>query len=312
MLATLWFNVAHYALRPWPWILTALATIVLYPDLADKEAGYIKALMDPDVFPDLAARLHDRRVRGRVHVDDRHAAQLGRIVRDQRFLPPLSRARRQRAALRDRLASLPRCCSWSCRSIVTFYLTSIDYAWKLLMVTGAGTGTVLLLRWFWWRINAWSEISAMVVAAAVSLVLAIQVRAAMEQRRPQAVRVPDADDRRHHDGRLAGRHVAHAARAARKTGRVLSPRAAGRPAGSRSPRWPATSSPSESLATQFVNWILGCVLIYTTLFGIGKLIFKEWYEGTGVHRRRPSIAAALISRNLSQPIGHEARTRANT
>ena len=51
VLATLWFNVAHYALRPWPWILTALATIVLYPNLADKEAGYIKVLMDPAVFP---------------------------------------------------------------------------------------------------------------------------------------------------------------------------------------------------------------------------------------------------------------------
>src|SRR6476660_1795280 len=49
--ATLWFNVAHYALRPWPWVLTALATIVLYPNLVDKEAGYIKAIMDPHVFP---------------------------------------------------------------------------------------------------------------------------------------------------------------------------------------------------------------------------------------------------------------------
>ena len=55
--------------------------------------------------------------------------------------------------------------------IVTYYLDSIEYAWKLLMVTGAGTGTVLLLRWFWWRINAWSEVSAMIVAAAVSLYL---------------------------------------------------------------------------------------------------------------------------------------------
>ena len=61
VLATLWFNVAHYALRPWPWILTALASIVLYPDLADKEAGYIKTFMDPAVFPACAARLHDRR-----------------------------------------------------------------------------------------------------------------------------------------------------------------------------------------------------------------------------------------------------------
>src|SRR5262249_32089213 len=58
---------------------------------------------------------------------------------------------------------------------VTLHLASIEQAWKLLIVTGAGTGTVLLLRWFWWRINAWSEVSAMAVAAAVSLYLQIVV-----------------------------------------------------------------------------------------------------------------------------------------
>src|SRR5207253_6568298 len=57
--------------------------------------------------------------------------------------------------------------------IVTFNLDSIGGAWKLLIVTGAGTGTVLLLRWFWWRINAWSEVSAMAAAAVVSLYLQI-------------------------------------------------------------------------------------------------------------------------------------------
>src|SRR2546423_913938 len=51
LLATLWFNIAHYALRPWPWILTALASLVLYPELVDKESGYIRTLMDPNVFP---------------------------------------------------------------------------------------------------------------------------------------------------------------------------------------------------------------------------------------------------------------------
>src|SRR6185436_1377291 len=51
LLATLWFNIAHYALRPWPWILTALASLILYPTLKDKEAGYIQTLMDPHVFP---------------------------------------------------------------------------------------------------------------------------------------------------------------------------------------------------------------------------------------------------------------------
>src|SRR5262249_36206988 len=51
LFATLWFNIAHYAVRPWPWILTALASIVLYPTLADKESGYVRTLMDPHVFP---------------------------------------------------------------------------------------------------------------------------------------------------------------------------------------------------------------------------------------------------------------------
>src|SRR5262249_39998232 len=60
--------------------------------------------------------------------------------------------------------------------IVTFYMTSIQGAWKVLLVTGAGTGTVLLLRWFWWRINAWSEVSAMIAAAVVSIFLQVTLK----------------------------------------------------------------------------------------------------------------------------------------
>src|SRR3981189_1018149 len=56
-------------------------------------------------------------------------------------------------------------------AVVTFYMGSIGGAWKLLIVTGAGTGAVLLLRWYWWRINAWSEVSAMISAFVVSLTL---------------------------------------------------------------------------------------------------------------------------------------------
>jgi len=51
LLATLWFSIAHYALRPWPWILTALASLVLYPTLEDKESGFVKTIVDPNVFP---------------------------------------------------------------------------------------------------------------------------------------------------------------------------------------------------------------------------------------------------------------------
>src|ERR1019366_7968901 len=58
-------------------------------------------------------------------------------------------------------------------AVVTFYMDSIAGAWKLLVVTGAGTGSVLLLRWYWWRINAWSEVSAMISAFVVSVVLQV-------------------------------------------------------------------------------------------------------------------------------------------
>ena len=175
LLATLWFNVAHYALRPWPWILTALASLILYPNLVDKESGYIQTLMDPNVFPDLPARFHVGGVCSRVHVDDRHAAQLGRFLRHQRFLPALY----QREASEKHYVIASQVVTvllMIVSLVVTFYMESIGGAWKLLLVTGAGTGTVLLLRWFWWRINAWSEVSAMITAAVVSIFLQLVLK----------------------------------------------------------------------------------------------------------------------------------------
>ena len=109
---------------------------------------------------------------------------------------------------------------------VTLHLASIEQAWKLLIVTGAGTGTVLLLRWFWWRINAWSEVSAMAVAAAVSLYLQLVLKWDGDEPRDFAylmlVTVGADDDR------VAGGDVADAAGARRDAARVLSPRAPAR------------------------------------------------------------------------------------
>src|SRR5499427_9486031 len=173
--ATLWFNIAHYALRPWPWILTALASLVLYPTLVDKESGYVRTLMDPAVFPPA--------LRG-VMLAAFAAAYMSTIgtqlnwgasyvVNDfyRRFMRP-ARSEREYVVVSQvvtvalMLASI----------YVTLHLASIEQAWKLLIVTGAGTGTVLLLRWFWWRINAWSEVSAMAAAALVSLYLQLALK----------------------------------------------------------------------------------------------------------------------------------------
>src|SRR5467141_277101 len=175
MFATLWFNIAHYAVRPWPWILTALASIVLYPSLVDKESGYVRTLMDPAVFPPA--------LRG-VMLAAFAAAYMSTIgtqlnwgasyvVNDvyRRFVRRHSSEREY--VLVSQVVTLVL---MMISIYVTLHLASIEQAWKLLIVTGAGTGTVLLLRWFWWRINAWSEVSAMAIAAAVSLYLQLGLK----------------------------------------------------------------------------------------------------------------------------------------
>src|SRR6266481_1384582 len=166
LFATLWFNIAHYAVRPWPWILTALASLVLYQNLVDKESGYVRTLMDPAVFPPA--------LRG-IMLAAFAAAYMSTIgtqlnwgasyvVNDcyRRFVRRDS-SEREYVAVSQAVTLVLMVLS----IYVTLHLASIEQAWKLLIVTGAGTGTVLLLRWFWWRINAWSEVSAMAVAAAV-------------------------------------------------------------------------------------------------------------------------------------------------
>src|SRR6476661_2660733 len=170
LLATLWFNIAHYALRPWPWILTALASLILYPTLVDKEAGYIQTLMDPHVFPTYLrgfmlaafAAAYMSTIGTQLNwgasyvINDFYRRFIKRSANEKHYV-----IASQVVTVLLMIASL----------VVTFYMESIGGAWKLLLVTGAGTGTVLLLRWFWWRINAWSEVSAMICAAVVSIFL---------------------------------------------------------------------------------------------------------------------------------------------
>src|SRR5205809_770153 len=175
LLATLWFNIAHYAVRPWPWILTSLASLVLYPTLADSESGYVRTLMDPNVFPPSlrAIMLAAFAAAYMSTIGTQLNWGASYVVNDfyRRFL------RKDRAEREYVLASQAVTVGLMLISIyVTLHLASIEQAWKLLIVTGAGTGTVLLLRWFWWRINAWSEVSAMATAAAVSLYLQLVLK----------------------------------------------------------------------------------------------------------------------------------------
>jgi SSS family solute:Na+ symporter len=303
LFATLWFNIAHYAVRPWPWILTALASLVLYPDLADKESGYVRTLMDPGVFPPA--------LRG-IMLAAFAAAYMSTIgtqlnwgasyvVNDfyRRFV------RRDAAEREYVVVSQAATVGLMFVSIyVTLHLGSIEQAWKLLIVTGAGTGTVLLLRWFWWRINAWSEVSAMAVAAIVSLYL--QIALGWDGDRPRdfayimIVTVtlttiawlavtwltrPEPDATLQNFYRLV------------------------RPQG---PGWkPVASAVGElaipgSLSLELLNALLGCVMIYSALFGVGEILLGTVSQGLTL-LAVSAAAGGVIARNLTR----ESATRAD-
>jgi Na+/proline symporter len=183
VLATLWFQVAHYCLRPWPWLLVALVALAVYPDLP--------SLPDPGVgYPMLIRDIAPAGLRG-VMLVAFLAAYMSTIstqinwaasylVGDLylRFVRP--------GGDQSRLGTVSR---WASVLITIFGVASswlmrdiaVDEAWKLLAALGAGTGAVFMLRWFWWRINAWSEISAM--AASLVYFLAVSRFVASNERR---------------------------------------------------------------------------------------------------------------------------------
>jgi SSS family solute:Na+ symporter len=168
LLSVLWFNVAHYAMRPWPWILTALCVIVLYPGLAHPETGYMLVMNNylPHSMRGLAIAGFLAAFMSTVATQLNWGASY--LVSDfyRRFLHP--RASDRHYVLISRLATvlLVIASAW-----VSVNLESIASGWQVVMEVGAGTGAVYLLRWYWWRINAWSEISAMACSLAVTVAL---------------------------------------------------------------------------------------------------------------------------------------------
>jgi solute:Na+ symporter, SSS family len=168
LLATLWFNVAHYAVRPWPWILVALASLILFPGLPQPETGYVRVmiLVLPPSLRGLMIAAFAAAYMSTIATQLNWGASY--LVNDfyRRFIR--RSAPQRHYVLMSRIATV---FLTLVSAVVTSYLDSIAGAWKLLLVTGAGTGGVLLLRWYWWRINAWSEVSAMLSAFVVSLAL---------------------------------------------------------------------------------------------------------------------------------------------
>jgi SSS family solute:Na+ symporter len=179
MRATLWFNVAHYALRPWPWIIVALASLIVYPNLAAITARF--PAIDPSIvrhdlaYPAMLIFLPHGML-GLV-VASLAAAYMSTIsthlnwgasyiVDDfyRRFVHTRDEERHYVRVGRTSTVILI-----ILAGVVSLWLQNALQAFQILLQIGAGTGLIFLLRWFWWRINAWSELSAMIISFLVAV-----------------------------------------------------------------------------------------------------------------------------------------------
>jgi len=294
LLATLWFNIAHYALRPWPWILVGLVSIILYPNLQDKESGYVVVMVNylPPALRGLMLAGFAAAFMSTIGTNLNWGASY--LVNDfyRRFVR--KNAGERHYVVMSQLATVFLTIA---SAILTYYMGSIAGAWKLLIVTGAGTGTVLILRWYWWRINAWSEVSAMIVAFAVSLTL--QLAFHLDSDDPYGfayimlitvgittvawlattfLTAPEPMEkliefyRRVHPWTVGWRPVAQKVPDIR---------------------------PTPDTAHNLLDWLCGCVMIYGSLFGIGKIILLEYTTGF-LFLAAGLAAGAVIYRDLSR------------
>ncbi len=177
--ATLFFNVAHYALRPWPWIIVALSSIILFPNLSDIHSQFPNIseqyLKDDIAYPVMMTLLPSG-LFGLV-VASLVAAYMSTIgthlnwgssyvVNDfyKRFIKPEASEKEL-----VRMGRLLTVVLMVLAAVVSLWLENAKQAFDILLQIGAGTGLIFILRWFWWRINAFTEISAMVISFVVAV-----------------------------------------------------------------------------------------------------------------------------------------------
>ena len=281
MAATLWFNIAHYAVRPWPWILVALASLIVYPELADIRARL--PYVDPSIighdlaYPAMLVFV-PHGLLGLV-VASLAAAYMSTIsthlnwgasyiVDDvyRRFVRP--------DASQSHYVNVGRAVTFALMILAALLALWLDHAmqaFQILLQIGAGTGLIFLLRWYWWRINAWGEIAAMVISFLIAVYLHFgHVRLGFAPLDPTAALVLGVIVTT--VGWLAVTLLTPPTD--RAVLQSFYDRIRPYPAGWR--RAVDTSGRKESgddLAAGFLAWFLGCVAVYAALFATGYLLY---------------------------------------
>jgi Na+/proline symporter len=166
--ATLLFQIAHYVFRPWPWIIVALATLVLYPEVENDKVTYIMAIRDymPPGLKGLLLASFFAAYMSTISTQLNWGSSF--VVNDllKRFVFP-----EKEQVFWVRAGRVTTLILMIAAAYVTTKINSITAIWKFILESGAGLGGVLILRWFWWRINAWSEITATIAPMIIYLLL---------------------------------------------------------------------------------------------------------------------------------------------
>ena len=179
--ATLFFNVMHYALRPWPWILVALASLVLYPDLASIQTAFPN-VEESKLGHDLAySAMLTKLPSGLLGLvlASLGAAYMSTISTHLNWgssyiVNDFYKQKINRNASEKQLVNIGRLSTiflMAFSALFALFLTNALQLFDIILMFGAGTGLIFILRWFWWRINAWSEISAMFASGMISILL---------------------------------------------------------------------------------------------------------------------------------------------
>lgn len=298
---TLLFNIAHYALRPWPWIIVALCSMLVFPTIAD--IGRVLPHVDarllghdmayPAMLLFLPEGLLGLMVAGLLSayvstISTHLNWGTSYLVNDlyRRFLRPDALERHYVRAGRITTALL-----MIAAGLFTLVLETARDSFNLLLSVGAGTGLIYLLRWFWWRINAWSEIAAMassfllsagffvaqrrgaVIASHVSLILTVGVTTAVWMATAFLTRPTERETLRHFY-RLV------------------------RPAG---PGWAFVraecpeAGPPDALSHALVGMLAGIVLVYGALFGMGHFLLGRPVSAVVASMLAAGGAAVLLN-----------------
>ncbi len=276
---TLFFNVMHYALRPWPWIITALASTLVFPHLSDITRAFPwvetrligNDMAYPAMFRFLPSGFLGLIVAGtlaayRSTIETHLNWGTSYLVHDfyRRFL---NRGKDEKHyVLVGRLTTAGL---MVCAAALTFALQTAKEAFDLILSVGAGTGLIYLLRWFWWRVNAWSEVAAMgssfLVAAAFFVAGKLGHPAAIYVSLPVTVVITT----------VVWVAVTYLTEPADRDTLVKFYELV-RPAG---PGWEpvraqaAAGGSPDRLPLALLGWALGCLFVYSGLFGVGSFLY---------------------------------------